>query len=44
MKLQYTGEVYKIQLGYLRHESMKMAEIILQFEGKTQPWEVVVME
>ena len=43
-KSQYTGEVYNIQLGNLKHESKKMAEIMLEVEGKTQPWKLVVME
>ena len=41
---QYTGEVYNIQLGNLKHESIKMDEILLKVEGKTQPWKVDVIE
>ena len=41
---QYRGEVYNIQLGNLRHECMQMAEIMLEVEGKTRPWKVIVME
>ena len=41
---QYTGEVYNIQLGNLKHESIKMDEIMLKVEGKTQPWKVDVIE
>ena len=31
-------------MGNLRHESTKIAEIMLEVEGKTQPWKVVVMD
>ena len=43
-KLQCTWEVYNIKLGYLRYENMERAEIMLEVEGETQQWKVVVME